>query len=262
MSATAHSPTTTTATNSSTTNLPKSLVAPYSPQQHEELSPVCEPISANSSPLISGCGGADDSLAMVGHENESFRIGDTPMTSSTPVKDGEDAGPSTPVCAESMGPPASASVGKRKRDSLESDCSMVMPSEGRVTRSVKRLKRLNSTAVRKGLRRNLSFTAMKSPFTNLLRRGRSSMMDTSTVSQADCSDITDCGNSPTFKTPIALLPINNNNSNCTAEWRAKAALGESICLPEILEEESTAGTVVVGKPEGKRAPESADPAVE
>lgn len=273
MSATAHSPTTTTATNRSTTNLPLSLVAPYSPHRGE-ISPVCEPNSANSSPLYSGGRAHDESLTALGQANESFRIGPV-LTSSTPVKDGdEEAGneaaatgprePSTPLSSDAaMGPPASASVGKRKRDSLESDCSMVMPSEGRVTRSVKRLKRLNSTAVRKGLRRNLSFSAMKSPFTSLLRRGRSSAMDTSVTSQADCSDITDCGapdNSPTFKTPIALPPI--NNSNCAAEWRAPSALGDSVWLPEIEEEAGSAVSVVVDQPEGKRAPASEDPAVE
>lgn len=147
-----------------------------------------------------------------------------------------------------------ASVGKRKRDSLESiDSSMVMP-EGRVTRSVKRLKRFNTTA--KGLRRNLSFNAMKSPFTNLLRRGRSSMMDSSTVTiqdddqeDDDDNDVTetDCtaaaqertstmtmrapqtqqpptNKSPTFKTPIALPPINNSNAQA-AGARAKAGGG-------------------------------------
>lgn len=282
MSATAHSPTsttTTTATNSSTTNHLISYVAPYS-SHPEDLSPVCEPNSA-SSPLYSGCGGGcgrasqDNSVAILGHENESFRVGPQ-LTSSTPVK-GDEEDPqqqSTPLSTDPMGPPASASVGKRKRDSLESDCSIVMPSEGRVTRSVKRLKRLNSTAMRKGLRRNLSFNAMKSPFAKMLRRGRSSMMDTSTTSQLDCSDMTDCGiasesgrlleqipdNPPTFKTPIALPPINKDNTSAVADWRAKSLFGDSICLPEIQEEESI--FVVVEQPEGKRAPAEADPAVE
>lgn len=285
MSATAHSPTTTTtATNSSTTNYLITHVAPYSPPP-EDHSPVCEPNSVNSSPLYSGCGGGsvrtsqDDSVAILGNENESFRIG-SQLTSSTPVKDDEEdpQQQSTPLSTDPMGPPASASMGKRKRDSLESDCSMVMPSEGRVTRSVKRLKRLNSTAMRKGLRRNLSFNAMKSPFTKMLRRGRSSMMDTSTTSQFDCSDMTDCGvatesgglleqipdNPPTFKTPIALPPINkdNHNTSTAADWRARSLFGDSICLPEIQEEEGSAGVVVVEQPEGKRAPAAADPSVE
>ena len=310
MSATAPSPTTTSVTN--TAHNMKSQV-PFSmhnyphddedPDHHDHhpLSPLSPTNSVSSSPLYSGCGPHDDSVAF-------FRAEHDPQSMSTPVKESSPMPQqSTPLGIDTTEAPQEAdetdltaresiakkedepvSVGKRKRDSLESiDCSTSAP-EGRVTRSVKRLKRLNTTA-KKGLRRNLSFNAMKSPFTSLLRRGRSSMMDTSitTSAQSTESDATepDCGaamplqeplvqstttttNSLTFKTPIAPSPINNNataggaaastvvaaTASSACEWR------DSVCLPEIQEEEgssSSSSLAVIAEPEGKSA--AADP---
>lgn len=342
MSATAHSPTPTTTTATSTTNTAsnmKSQALSFSLHQHhnprgEDLSPMSESDSATSSPLYSGCGPHDDDDSMtaaVGNET-LFRADHDPQLMSTPVKGDDDedvirevanaASPletvimpqqSTPISSdqpvvevaaestESKEEPGS----KRKRDSLEgSDYSLVLP-EGRVTRSVKRLKRFNTTA--KGLRRNLSFNAMKSPFTSLLRRGRSSMMDTSVtaiitspeVEGTESQDVTepDCStaitptagtkdapnnNSPTFKTPKALPPINHYNHHHIAagagtvgaggfsggmamDWRSnRSSIGGDIslsCLPEIQEEEGSG--VVVEPEEGKSASETeTDPAVE
>lgn len=309
MSATAHSPTTTTSTATNTANMKSQ--APFSLHhlRPEGIhSPLSESNSGASSPLYSGCGPHDDSTA-IGNET-LFRADHDPQLMSTPVKgveadqekEEEATMPqqSTPINNTEQQQQQPTQVdepdtescstakkdgdtgGKRKRDSLESiDCSMVMP-EGRVTRSVKRLKRFNSTA--KGLRRNLSFNAMKSPFTSLLRRGRSSVLDTSTHSttavqenEEDNDELTvpDCAaqepmaptnQSPTFKTPIALPPINHHHHNnngaaaaamaAAAEWRAMANAsigGESLYLPEIQEEEGQ-------EPEGKSAP--ADPLVE
>lgn len=322
MSATAHSPTTTSGTN--TANM--KFQAPFSlhlthPQNPEELSPMSDTNSATSSPIYSGRAPHDESVAL---GNETLFCADhNPQLMSTPVKGnepGEQAQGNSPLDATmpqqstplgstallqaeqnslrldepDLESPATAKKdtgGKRKRDSLESiDGSMVMqPEQSRVTRSVKRLKRLNTTA--KGLRRNLSFTAMKSPFTNLLRRGRSSMLDTTASGAAAREDdLTepDCAaqqamipagpqppttnKSPTFKTPIALPPINHAGVGARAaasaaaavtaaaapEWRSMANASifeDSLCLPEIQEEEGSA--VVVVKPEGKSAP--ADP---
>lgn len=345
MSATAHSPTPTTTSATSTTNTAsnmKSQALSFTLHQHqnhnsrgEDLSPMSESDSATSSPLYSGCGPHDDDDSMTAVGNETlFRADHDPQLMSTPVKGDDDedvisevanaASPletvimpqqSTPISSdqpvvevavestESKEEPGS----KRKRDSLEgSDYSLVLP-EGRVTRSVKRLKRFNTTA--KGLRRNLSFNAMKSPFTSLLRRGRSSMMDTSVtaiitspeeegteahdVTEPDCSTAitpTAAGpkdapmipnnNSPTFKTPKALPPINHYNhhhnaagagavgaggfgSGLAMDWRAnRSSIGGdiSLCLPEIQEEEGSG--VVVEPEEGKSASTETDPAVE
>lgn len=236
----------------------------------------------------------DESVAYCGTEM-SFRV--EPQRMSTPVNVGaedEENDPNamlpieeemqcrkTKTCGEDEQVVLPKTVGKRKRESLEMDGSrMGMPSDGRVTRSVKRLKRLNTTAVRKGLRRNLSFTAMKSPFTSLLRRGRSSMMDRSTVSQVemDDEDMPDCSfieKSPTFKTPKILPSATNTNQAMVAAVASVAARGATmdgilsrsslddtnICLPEI-EEEDGANFVVEPTEEGKRASTAAaDPGV-
>lgn len=333
MSATAHSPTTTSGTNTANMKLqaPFSLhLTPHHPQNPEELSPLSDTHSATSSPIYSGGAPHDDSVAL-GNET-LFGADHNPQLMSTPVK-ANDQQPQDATMPQQSTPLGSAEElqqeeskrknlrldddddddepdlgaspstakkdstgGKRKRDSLESiDCSMVMPEEqpeqSRVTRSVKRLKRFNTTA--KGLRRNLSFTAMKSPFTNLLRRGRSSMLETTAsgavargeddLTEPDCAAMIPAGpqqqppttnKSPTFKTPIALPPINHTGVGARAaataaaagsaaaasEWRSMAnssMFEDSLCLPEIQEEEGSAVVIGVVKPEGKSA--SADP---
>lgn len=325
---TAQSPTKTTTitTNSSSTNPPPANIKSHVESPPGDLSPLSESNCATSSPLFSGCGPHDDSVA-VGNET-MFGAGHDPNLMSTPVK-GDDAndGESPPVetnplsvlCDQQQSTPLLGVVdeeedigefssvmmkdcptlGKRKRDSMESiDCSMVMPTEGRVTRSVKRLKRFNTTA--KGLRRNLSFNAMKSPFTNLLRRGRSAALDTSITNALNITDLTepDCGaaiqeaasirpndnnnKSPTFKTPKALPPINHHHAAAAGavvrapinHWRTRSQLVNEEDSGEIEgggghdddenEEDEEEDSIAVIEPEGKSAPdmEETHPGVE